>query len=234
MRPLRTEAQWAADSQREQTDPAKRMRDAYLPEHWRELTWDDYADAVGTRDESLKDVLRWWADHWKPGDPEGLVLLGPPGYGKTFGAVLAAKQVCLAGAWVKYVTHAQLGIRQRALIGLEEQAKSTDDWGDYNRARYRLMFIETECDLLVLDDVGKDYRSDNRWTDTQLDSLLRRRVELGKATILTSNVPHDEWIKFDPSMSSFMYELGEIVNITRGRDMRKRRSKIQESRRAGR
>ena len=230
----RSIAQWEMDQQREQRDPALRRRDAYIPEHLRSLTWDDYEEGAGTEEDELKDILIDYAENWTPQERAGVVLLGKPGYGKTLGAVLLAMDVIDAGGWVKYITHDQLNQRKKKLIGLEQQAEADGDWGAANAEAYRLMFIEQECDLLVLDDVGKAYRAaaTGSYADNTLDSLLRRRVELGKSTVLTSNLSREQWAQFDESMASFLYELGEVVELTRGRDYRWRRPEAQRRRRA--
>lgn len=230
----RTIAQWEMDTQREQTDPALRRRDAYIPKHLQHLTWDDYEEGSGTRDEELRDILIDYADHWTPEERDGIVLLGKPGFGKTLGAVLLAMDIIDQGGWVKYVTHERLVERKKNLIGLEQEAQQTEDWQAANAETYRIAFIEIECDLLVLDDVGKAYRAASGYADNGLDSLLRRRVEAGKATIMTSNLASKEWAKFDASMSSFIHEIGEVVELTRGRDHRHRRPAAQERRRGAR
>lgn len=232
---LRTPAQWEQDKERAETDPAKRLRNAFIPEHLRELTWDDYrAGCRAASGEELKDILTDWADHYEPGVREGFTLLGPAGWGKTTGMCLVARQLALAGVYVRYTTNANLIQRRKQLIGLEQQAQRTDDWADANAAAWRLAFFETECDVLFLDDVGKEYRAASGWSDDGLDLLLRRRSEAGKVTCMSSNMAHEDWKSYNDSMASFLYELGEIVELTDGKDWRQRMPAAVRRRRGGR
>lgn len=232
---LRTPAQWEVDKERRETDPAKRRRNAHIPEHLRELTWEDYRPgARNPQGEELRDILMEWADHFTEDVREGVVLLGPAGWGKTLGLCLTAMQLIDAGVWVRYSTNANLLERRKQLISLEQSAQQTDDWGDANAARWRLAMFETECDVLVLDDVGKEYRAKSGYSDDQLDLLLRRRVEAGKVTLISSNLTHDDWKSYNDSMASFLYEVGEVVVLTEGKDRRVRMSEAQRRRRGPR
>lgn len=235
MRTLRTPAQWEQDKEREETDPAKRLRNARIPEHLRELKWSDYK--TGTRSDSgeeLKDILTDWTDHYSDDVREGVVMLGPAGWGKTLGLSLMAKQLALAGVYVRYTTNANLIERRKQLIGLEQAAQQSDDWSAANAAKWRLAFFETECDVLFLDDVGKEYRAKSGWSDDALDLLLRRRGELGKVTCMASNLELADWKSYNSSMASYLYEVGEIVELVNGRDYRQRLSDAQKRRRGRR
>lgn len=217
----RTIAQWEMDKQIGETDVVTRYRQAYIPAKFWNSTWDDYQ--LGTKndaDEQLKDVLLDYAKHWTPDERAGMVILGMAGWGKTFGTTLLAMDLIRQGAWCKQITYKQLSDRRKSLIGLEKQAEQTDDWGEFNAAAYRLMFIEQECEVLFLDDVGKEFRSASDWNSVELDDLLRKRVAAGKVTVMTSNTPRDEWARYNSSMVSFLYEVGELVELVEGQDYR--------------
>lgn len=228
-------------SQINERDPSRRRRNAFIPKKFWGMTWADYKPGNHTAEkEQLKDVLVDYADHWGEHEPgEGLVLLGSPGYGKTFGASLVAMQIIdqrikSDDGWVRYITEQQWDERRKKLIGIEQQAARDGDWGAANVARYRLNFTETGCGLLVLDDVGKAYRSASGYTNSGVDALLRRRVELGKATIITSNIPSEKFTTIDPSLASFLYEVGEVVKLSvSGKDWRMRKPTSQVRRQGG-
>jgi DNA replication protein DnaC len=219
--------EWERDKQRGEIDPQKRLRQARIPEKYRECTWEGYRATAGTSGppaETLKDILRGYVDGYPEATHDGLVLIGPPGYGKTLGAALVAKTLCLAGYWVKYTTYASLVTRRMDVIRLEKVADRvgghSEESDEAERARYRLDFVERECDLLVLDDVGKEYRAKSGWSDDGLDALLRNRVEASKATLITSNLPLQDWTAYNVSMASFLHEVGEVITIDRGQDQR--------------
>jgi DNA replication protein DnaC len=236
MRPLRTNAEWSGDKQKSQPDPQKRLASSGIPRRFWSSEWDDYHEdsacqAVGdtTRDESLKHCLQAYADGWEPGQYDGLVLLGPAGHGKTLGAALVAKQLCLeANVWVKYTSNVDLGEQHKELFELQHASmrfEDEDSWNDYQQAKIRYGFVTDECDLLVLDDVGKEYHAASGWSAAELDKLLRRRRDRDKATILTSNLSRQDWKIYNQSMLSFLYEVGggEIIELTGpGRDHRPR------------
>lgn len=232
MQKIRTIAQWAMDTQRAETDSVTRMEATKIPKEYWGLTWKDYDDVPRTMDESVKNILIDYGAHWEPAERMGVVLLGPPGYGKTFGMLILGVELSRRGAWVKYTTEERLDEMRKRLIGLDKQAQRTEDWGEYNTAAYQLEFIETECDVLLLDDVGKAYRAASGYADNKLDALLRRRYEAGKVTCITSNLAHKEWAKIDGSMASFLYDVGEIVNVSEGKDHRARPAPARARRRS--
>lgn len=227
----RTIAQWEMDKQINETDPDRRLKTAYIPEIFWRKTWADYDDvAKDAKGKSLKEALRYFAKTYNEYPSDGLTIIGPAGYGKTFGTTLLAMELVLSGVWCKQLTYKHLSDRRKDLIGIEKQAEATDDWSDYNAAAYRLMFIERECDVLFLDDIGKEYRSPSGWNADYLDDLLRTRVQLGKATVMTSNLDHQEWARYNSSMASFLYDIGEIFTVVDGKDHRVRLSPRQRAR----
>lgn len=242
MQRARDPRDWLLDRQRNEHRPEIRLKTSFIPAKYHGKTWADYDDdvkAVGAlgEQEKLKGILVDYARRWQPGW-DGLAVLGAPGAGKTMGVALLALALLDRSdirPLVKFITEEQLNERERTLIGLARAADDTGDDTELEAATNSLWLIREACDVLILDDVGKAYRSASGWQDTRLDALLRRRVELGKTTILTSNVPAADWRKFHPSMASFLFELGEVVNVVESKEMRTRRvPSSARGRRAGR
>lgn len=232
MQAARTILEWDRDKQRGEKDRAKRLKTARIPEVFHDKTWDDYEDdAVAKyKQTKLKDILMWQAEDWTPESRDGLVVLGPAGYGKTFGLCLLAMALSDKGAWVKYIPYAELVELRQLAIKLDRQGEQSGDWEEYNRVARRLLFLEVECDALFLDDVGKEYRAKSGWSDDGLDRLLRKRVELGKLTFISSNTPYEDWNTYNSSMASFLAEVGEVVELVGGRDHRRRLTDTQRRR----
>jgi superfamily II DNA/RNA helicase len=61
--------------------------------------------------------------------------------------------------------------------------------------------------VLVLDDIGKEYRTASGWAENTFDALLRARFNAGLPTIVTTNVPIKDWgDTYGQPMGSFVKE----------------------------
>ena len=111
-------------------------------------------------------------------------------------------------------------LRRQEQIRLDSQAQASSDWSVADRARQWTDITTDHCELLVLDDVGKEYRAASGYADAGLNELLRSRTNAGKATIITSNLVRQDWNSYNRSMASFLDELGEVVEVERSTDFR--------------
>lgn len=219
----RTIEQWQRD--REQSAPLEsRLKRALIPAKFHDMRWSDYVgdavvEAVGER-ENLKEVLRFYAGDWVEDSTAGIVLLGPPGYGKTCGFALLACELVAKNAFVRWTSFADLQKRKKALFGMARVAEESDDWEEHEREELRLRWIERDCAVLFLDDVGKEYRAASGWSDTELDVLLRTRTAAGKVTFINSNLRYNDWKTYNESMASFLHEVGEVLAVVEGTDHR--------------
>jgi len=207
-------------------DLGRCMRLSGIPAKYHDLGWDNYRDNTGVlradgSHDHLKDVLQGYIGRYRKHHDQGLVILGPPGCGKTFGATLAALDMVRAHAWVRFATYPEIVLRRQEQIRLDSQAQASFDWSVAERARQRTDITTDHCDLLVLDDVGKEYRAASGYAAAGLDELLRSRTNAGKATIITSNLARQDWNSYNQSMDSFLDELGEVVEVERSTDFRR-------------
>lgn len=216
-----------------------RLKAARIPEEFRDLTWDDLKDdATVTVDEdgttdSVKDILMGYAEDWDlvKSDADGLVLLGPPGWGKTMGTALLAMDIIDQGAFVRFISYTDLVAAEVELFAMAREAERVNDWELHEKEELRLRWVKFDCELLVLDDVGKERRSASDLSSDLLERVLRRRVSEGKCTIITSNLITEKWATYNHSMESFLWQVGDVLEYADGHDHRARQSRPARERR---
>ena len=138
----------------------------------------------------------------------GLLLLGPAGRGKSYLAA-AMLNAAVPKYRVRYIPLARL-IRL-VQDGFEASGK---DYEKYDSIRTELVGMRNYIDFLVIDDVGKEYRSTTGFAQAEFDYTLRYRFDAGLPTIMTSNLSLDEWGEvYGAPMMSFVHEACVIVAL---------------------
>lgn len=156
-----------------------------IPAKYRGVSFDRPPVSDMSRDMQLRglvgDVRRFVEqldDHIAAG--RGLWLMGDTGTGKTTLAMLVSKAALERGHAVAIYSMPKLLARIRRTY---DGAPGEDSY---------LTFFErlTSVDLLHLDDVGAEKRSD--WVMEQLYALINERYEQRRSVVLTTNFDHDE------------------------------------------
>lgn len=146
----------------------------------------------------------------------GLLLVGNPGHGKTTLASTALQELLRGiprdvigtperfpirpGYFTDYPRFLRLQKRQWDPDADETEASLVE--GLYGDAPDHL-----NVKILVLDDLGKEYRTASGWSENTFDALLRSRFNAGLPTIITTNVPLQQWADvYGAPMASFAYE----------------------------
>jgi DNA replication protein DnaC len=140
----------------------------------------------------------------------GLLLHGKPGAGKTAlsCAILQDLISTTPGTiWGKKMSRPVYFSSYPKILQLMKDRMDDREESD---SLLRAILGEDEASavrVLVIDDLGKEYRNANRWAETMFDHLLRNRFDEGWPTIVTTNVPLGEWDSvYGSAMGSFAHE----------------------------
>ena len=158
----------------------QRLVSVGIPPEYQRCTLDNYRPYTHALTTAL-DLARGLATHYPVmpdrADPLGLLLIGPAGVGKTHlaAAILHAivERTGIAGRFCK------MGDLLRLMRDSYNPAIQTTE-------RQILDPILT-CDLLVLDDLGKERLTE--WVADTIDLVVDTRYSAGRAIIVTTNYP---------------------------------------------
>ena len=90
---------------------------------------------------------------------------------------------------------------------------------ELEKARRHLNGLE-RSNVLLLDDLGREYDSDTQWSSTQISNLIRWRYDNGAATLITSNMSFDFLTRrYSEAFVSFLREINTTV-VMDGEDYR--------------
>lgn len=111
---------------------------------------------------------------------EGLYIEGNNGTGKTH----------LAAAIGLYLTEKEYSVVMKTSFDLLDEIKKAFD--DQTRSEHQIMRAYRECDLLIIDDLGKEQCTD--WSMSVLYSIINDRYEAMRPTIITTNFGEQDLI----------------------------------------
>ena len=129
---------------------------------------------------------------------KGLILLGPFGSGKTALGVCCLKRTLAWGGSVLFILASELP----SVVWNDEAFD--DDWTMEARA----VFV----DLLLLDDIGSESRNDA--VRGCIETLLRKRVAEGLATVITSNLTVEELQSGYPALMKALQGTHKALRIS--------------------
>lgn len=110
---------------------------------------------------------------------EGLYIEGTNGTGKTH----------LAAAIGLYLTEQEYSVIMKTSFDLLDEIKSAFD----DRSEHKIMKAYRECDLLIIDDLGKEQCTD--WSMSILYSIVNDRYESMRSIIITTNFGDQDLIR---------------------------------------
>ena len=146
----------------------------------------------------------------------GLLLVGDPGHGKTTMASVALQEL------IQTMPHIGWGnpegrVRRPSYFSdyprllRMQKAQWSDEKSDENQLLLDSIYGEANREhdvrVFVLDDLGKEYRTASGWAENNFDALLRARFNAGLPTIVTTNIPMQDWGSvYGKAMGSFAHE----------------------------
>ncbi len=161
-----------------------------------------------------RNALRLWdfANNFVPGKSESFLFIGATGLGKTHLSSSVARIIIEKGAYVVYESSISMiaDFEARRFGG----SSYNSEWDD-NVDRY------TECDLLIIDDLGCEVA--NNFTLSCLYNVINTRIMMHKSTIINTNLS-DKELRARYSDRIFSRILGEFTTLYfRGHDIREQK-----------
>lgn len=182
---------------------------------YQRLSWEDY----NFPDEDLEQTVDTYIENAEKmiANGIGIILMGDIGTGKTLLATLILKEMQKAGYSVYSTTFA----------GMIEQF--TAGW---NSDLEKTFFLERvrKSEVLLIDDIGKEYKTKNGLGSSTFDMVLRGRVQEGRPTFITTNLDFDDMEEgYGSAILSLLKETSLPMEIS-GNDFRKTAGerKVQE------
>lgn len=162
----------------------------------------------------------------------GLLFIGEPGHGKTtLASVVGQSLIRLApketwGPAEQIISRPVFFTDYPKLLRL--QKRQWDESEETEKSLIDAIYGEAKpgdnVRLLILDDLGKEYRTASGWSENTFDALLRARYNAGLPTIVTTNTPMSEWADaYGDSMASFAHEAFVPLAIISTRGDRRRK-----------
>lgn len=201
-----------------QMNREKRLYRSGLPTGYWNCSWEDFRETP--ENQEMREAVIGYQNGWDRSmhSGKGLLLEGRPGAGKTMAASLLGLSLLDQGLLVRFVPLAAYIERlQRQFTFTQSQ-----DWDAWRENDDWLHIVRNVANLVILDDVGKEYRTHSGYAEDAFDLFLRERIRLGRPVVMTSNLLPAKWTKvYSPSMASFIYEAATIVTVNSKTDMRR-------------
>ena len=180
-------------------DKRKTKQDAeepseFIQRHYREIPMENGLEAFVVN--YLKNTLKYINETPRE-KVKNLILMGDTGRGKTLMVNIIGKTYLIEGKTVYFTT-------MRTLVK------------DVMNPEVDIEKIINETDLLIIDELGKEYHTDSGWAMTQIQELLRVRYNKKLPVICTTNFyPNEIHELYDKSLLSLFHGTYFMVYVDR-------------------
>jgi len=200
---------------RQQLQYYKHYLNAGIGALYQRLDWSDY----NFPNEELDDLVTSYIANAKQMVARGigLILMGDIGTGKTLLATLMLKELLKA----------EYSVFSTTFAGMIDMF--TAGWNSNDEKEFFLERVK-KSDILLIDDIGKEYKTKNGLGSSTFDAVLRSRVQEGKPTFITTNLTVDDMEEgYGSAILSLLAETS-IMHVVEGSDFRQKagQRKIQE------
>jgi DNA replication protein DnaC len=177
-------------------DIEKRLREARIPEQYCRACLDTLDD---TKAEEVFTVCREFAAKLEYDEKRALVLLGPPGAGKTCLACAILREVIINSRLCGRYWNAPEGL---AAIRASFNSQSDEE-----------SILEVlKNGMIVIDDLGK--HRNTGWAAEQLFTLIDGIYSKRRRCIITSNLSEEEFMAtFDRAVLGRIVEMSHIIDV---------------------
>ena len=177
-------------------DIEKRLREARIPEQYRSASFDTLDD---TKAEEVFTVCREFAAKLEYDEKRTIVLLGPPGSGKTCLACATLREVIISSALYGRYWNAAEGLAAiRASFNRQSDVESILDI--------------LENGIILIDDLGKNRNTG--WASEQLYLLIDGIYSQKRRCLITSNMSQEEFMaSFDKAVLGRIVEMSHIIDV---------------------
>lgn len=152
----------------------KHYHNAGIGVTYQRLSWDDFEGTIPSEVVRFQENPKLYINRGI-----GLLLWGQNGTGKTMLATQELKELVLAG----YRCYSSTFSNMVEMYTAGWRSESDKAW-------FARKIID--IDVLLLDDLGREFRSAAKLAETTFDNILRTRVQEGRTTFLTTNMSPGE------------------------------------------
>lgn len=171
---------------------------------YQRLSWRDYEG-----DPDVNEMVqRYLANHAKYIERgTGMLFMGDVGRGKTLAATLLLKDLI------------QLGYRCYSVTFASMVEMFTAGWRDKEEQQHFQRKIRMS-DVLLLDDLGREFRNRSKLSETTFDDVLRSRTQAGRPTLITTNMDQAELLEGYGAGALSLLSENSLAHTFRGTDYR--------------